>query len=118
MSLQHVSVCFPPGEHDAVRAFYGGTLGLREIEVPPGLEPGRFVWFDGGGERLEVHLMPGEVAAGDHHFCIEVDDLEALRSRLEAEGRWTRDGSAIAGRARLFTRDPFGNLIELCRFDA
>jgi catechol 2,3-dioxygenase-like lactoylglutathione lyase family enzyme len=113
--LQHVSLCFPPGAYDAVRAFYGGMLGLREIEVPPKLEPGRFVWFDGGAGDLELHLMPGEVARGDHHACLAVDDLDAVRERLEAAGHATSEATEIVGRPRCFCRDPFGNLLELCR---
>ena len=29
--LNHVTINVPAGEHDKVRAFYGGTLGLKEI---------------------------------------------------------------------------------------
>jgi catechol 2,3-dioxygenase-like lactoylglutathione lyase family enzyme len=113
--VQHASICFPPGAYAEVRAFYGGVLGLEEIDVPPKLEPGRFVWFRGGDPDLELHLMPGEVARGDHHVCLAVDDLDALRARLEADGYETRDGTEIVGRPRFFVRDPFGNLLELCR---
>jgi catechol 2,3-dioxygenase-like lactoylglutathione lyase family enzyme len=113
--LQHVSIPFPPGAYAEVRAFYGGLLGLTEIDVPPKLDPDRFVWFGGGSGDLEIHLMPGEVQRGEHHFCLAVEDLEGLRERLEAAGHELREGSEIVGRARFFCRDPFGNLLELCR---
>jgi catechol 2,3-dioxygenase-like lactoylglutathione lyase family enzyme len=113
--LQHASLCFPPGEQAAVRAFYGGVLGLEEIAVPPKLDATRLVWFRGGDPDLELHLLPGEVAHGDHHVCVAVDDLDGLRARLEAAGHPTRDATEIVGRPRFFCRDPFGNLLELCR---
>jgi catechol 2,3-dioxygenase-like lactoylglutathione lyase family enzyme len=113
--LQHVSVCFPEGANDEVRAFYGGVLGLQEIPVAPKLDPDRFVWFGGGSGDLEIHLLPGEVQQGTHHPCLAVDDLDGLRARLEAGGYELREGSEIVGRPRFFCRDPFGNLLELCR---
>jgi catechol 2,3-dioxygenase-like lactoylglutathione lyase family enzyme len=113
--LQHVSLCFPPGAYDEVRGFYGGLLGLEEMDVPPKLEPGRFVWFRGGDGDLEVHLMPGEPLGGTNHACLAVDDLDALRARLEAAGRETSDATEIVARPRFFCRDPFGNLLEFCR---
>ena len=115
MRLQHASLCFPPGAYAEVRAFYGGLLGLEEIEVPPKLEPGKFVWFRGGDPDIELHLMPGEVPRGDHHVCLAVEDVDRLRARLEADGYETSDGTEIVGRPRFFCRDPFGNLLELCR---
>ena len=35
VGLHHVQVAAPPGCEDAARAFYGGLLGLPEIEKPP-----------------------------------------------------------------------------------
>ncbi len=35
--LNHVTINVPAGEHDKVRAFYGGTLGLKEIPSPSAL---------------------------------------------------------------------------------
>jgi catechol 2,3-dioxygenase-like lactoylglutathione lyase family enzyme len=115
MRLQHVSLTFPPGADDEVRAFYTGVLGLREIPVPPKLDPGRFIWFYGGSGDLELHLMPGEVFVGMHHACLAVDDLDGLRERLETGGYEVSDTTEIVGRPRFFCRDPFGNLLELCR---
>ena len=117
MRLQHVSLCFPPGANDEVRAFYGGVLGLEEIPVLPKLDPEQFVWFSGGAGDLEVHLMPGEVTGGRQHACLVVDDLEGLRARLADGGYELSEATEIVGRPRFFCRDPFGNLLELCRID-
>jgi catechol 2,3-dioxygenase-like lactoylglutathione lyase family enzyme len=116
--LQHVSIPIPPDGATRARAFYGGLLGLEERDVPPRLDPGRFVWFRVGGD-LELHLMLVEEPPPEQpHFCIAVDeDLAALRARLESAGVPTRDATEIVGRPRFFCRDPFGNLVELARLD-
>jgi catechol 2,3-dioxygenase-like lactoylglutathione lyase family enzyme len=51
--------------------------------------------------------------AAQRHFCLEVDDIEAWRQRLEEAGVETSDQAPIRNRPRFFCRDPFGNLIEL-----
>jgi len=110
--LQHVSVAVPPDAAARARAFYGALLGLEERDVLPALEPESFIWYR-IGEYVELHLMLTEEAARERaHFCLDVDDLEALRRRLEESSVQTRDGSQIVGRPRFTCRDPFGNLIE------
>jgi catechol 2,3-dioxygenase-like lactoylglutathione lyase family enzyme len=42
--IHHVQLACPPGSEPALREFYGGVLGLDEIDKPPGLaarRPGR-----------------------------------------------------------------------------
>jgi catechol 2,3-dioxygenase-like lactoylglutathione lyase family enzyme len=118
MRLQHVSISAPADGREEARRFYGGLLGLEEREVPPKLDPGRFVWFRAGG-GLELHVMlrgaPGE---DQRHFCLVVDELEELRARLEAAGVETSDPTPIVGRPRFMCRDPFGNLVELARIES
>ena len=118
MRLQHVSIAIPPDRAAEARAFYGGLLGLEERDVLPALDPARFIWFRTGGDT-ELHLMLTDEPPPDGpHFCLALDDLEELRSELEAAGVETRDGTALVGRPRFTCRDPFGNLIELSRLDA
>ncbi len=118
MRLQHVSVPFPDRAHERVRAFYGGLLGLTERDVPPKLDPDELIWFRVGGD-LELHLFTGGAEQGSHHFCLVVDeDLDGVRARLEAAGVATHDTTEIVGRPRFFCSDPFGNRIELSRFEA
>jgi catechol 2,3-dioxygenase-like lactoylglutathione lyase family enzyme len=93
------------------------VLGLEEMPVPPKLDPEKLVWFRGGSGDLEVHLMPGEVHPGMHHACLVVDDLDGMRAQLAAGGYELSDATEIVGRPRFFCRDPFGNLLELCRFE-
>jgi len=110
--LQHVTVVIPPGAAARARAFYGALLGLEERDVLPTLDPDGFVWYRVGDE-LELHLMLAEEAAPERaHFCLELDELDALRRRLEQAAVATRVGTPIIGRPRFTCRDPFGNLIE------
>jgi catechol 2,3-dioxygenase-like lactoylglutathione lyase family enzyme len=110
-------VTFPPGRAGAVRSFYAGVLGLEEMPVPAEVADRGWVWFSTRDAGIELHFIPDELApdpARSHHFCLEVEDLGAARVRLEEAGATvTAPQARILGRDRLFTRDPFGNLVEL-----
>jgi catechol 2,3-dioxygenase-like lactoylglutathione lyase family enzyme len=113
--IHHVSIPIPPGGQDVGRAFYRDVVGLSEIAIPRSLEPLGVVWFAVGDGETEVHLLPESPSdpAAERHFALLVDDCEPLRRRLEAAGYATWDSVLIPGRTRCFTRDPFGNAIEL-----
>jgi catechol 2,3-dioxygenase-like lactoylglutathione lyase family enzyme len=116
--LQHVSIVVPRDGAERVRAFYGGLLGLEERDVPPKLDPDELIWFRVGGD-CELHVMLSDEQPPERpHFCLVADgDLDALRRRLEGEGVQTRTPTEIIGRPRFMCRDPFGNLVELTRFE-
>jgi catechol 2,3-dioxygenase-like lactoylglutathione lyase family enzyme len=115
--LQHVSISIPPDEADSARAFYGGLLGLEERDVLPSLDPSEFIWYRVGGD-LELHLMlRGEQTRDQRHFCLVVDDLDAMRRRLEDDGQEVSDATPLVGRPRFFCRDPFGNLVEFTHIE-
>lgn len=114
--LQHVSTPYPRGRQEDVRSFYGSVLGLVEKAVPASLVDQDLIWFEAGPPELELHFLPDPVPpdrAAQRHFCLEVDDLEGWRRRLEEAGVETSDQTPIPNRPRFFCRDPFGNLIEL-----
>jgi catechol 2,3-dioxygenase-like lactoylglutathione lyase family enzyme len=117
--LQHVSIAIPRGEEARAREFYGDLLGLEERDVLPKLDASTLIWYRVGGD-CELHLMTADERPPDRaHFCLVVDDdLGVLRARLEAAGAETRTPTEIVGRPRFFCRDPFGNLLELARFEA
>jgi catechol 2,3-dioxygenase-like lactoylglutathione lyase family enzyme len=115
--LQHVSISIPRDAAAEARAFYGDLLGLEERDVLPNLDPAEFVWYRVGGD-LELHLMLRDEPTRDQrHFCLVVDDLGALRKRLEDEGHDVSDATPLVGRPRFFCRDPFGSLVEFTHFE-
>jgi catechol 2,3-dioxygenase-like lactoylglutathione lyase family enzyme len=115
--LQHAAVTFPEGQDAAIRRFYGEVLGIPEMPVPEEVAEHGWIWFATSDEGVELHFIPHAIAPDPqriHHFCLQVDDLAALRERLAAAGAEVRDaGSRIQGRDRAFVRDPVGNLVEL-----
>ena len=114
--LQHTSVPMPPGGDDQARAFYGDVLGMPEIPKPTGLKHLTVVWFAANDAGDEVHVFQEKNMgpnSAKQHLCLEVDDLEAFRTRLNELGHETENPEMIGNRPRLFVRDPFGNLIEL-----
>jgi catechol 2,3-dioxygenase-like lactoylglutathione lyase family enzyme len=113
--LQHVSISIPGGTQEAVRAFYGGVLGLEEKEAPHALINLNVVWFAVGEGEMELHFVPGPVQRHPDdpgHICLVVDDLDDYRNRLSKAGYEVNDTIAIPNRPRFFSRDPFGNLLE------
>jgi catechol 2,3-dioxygenase-like lactoylglutathione lyase family enzyme len=111
--LQHVSSPIPEDGQAEARRFYGGLLGLEEKPVPVTLDGSKLVWF-GAGANLELHFFPGDQAPrSERHFCLDVEDLQAVRKALEGAGFEPYDTTPIPGRPRFFCRDPFHNLVEI-----
>lgn len=113
--LQHIAIPRPPDTDAAARAFYGDLLGLQEIAAPTILQSLGVIWYRLGAE-CELHLFVEEPMGQDHsgrHFCLAVDDVEALRLHLIEAGVTVASDVPIPDRPRYFVRDPFGNLIEL-----
>ena len=110
--LHHVQLAIPAGGEEECRAFWGGVLGMDELEKPPVLAARGGCWFRGGG--LEVHLGVEQdfAPARKAHPGILVDDLRGLAGTLEAAGvEVTWDGE-FPGHDRFYAADPFGNRLE------
>ena len=117
--IQHVSPPRPPGTEVETRAFYGELLGLEEMNPPHSLHALDLIWFKLG--ETELHLFAEGPTGQDHsgrHVCLAVDDVEALRERMEAAGLSVVGTIPIPGRPRYFVRDPFGNLLEITTIEA
>jgi catechol 2,3-dioxygenase-like lactoylglutathione lyase family enzyme len=112
VGLDHVQIACPAGGEDRARAFYGGLLGMIEVAKPGHLSPSG-CWFTGGGAALHIGVDPDFRPAKKAHPALLVDDLAALRERLAAAGYVIREDKPVAGYARFFSEDPFGNRIEV-----
>lgn len=111
--LDHVQVCIPRGTEDAARDFYGGLLGLEEIEKPEPLKRSGGMWY----AVADVHLHIGVedlVAPSKRHPAFDVEDAKGVRAYLEQNNVRTKDEPDIPGVVQRFSfYDPFGNRIEL-----
>jgi catechol 2,3-dioxygenase-like lactoylglutathione lyase family enzyme len=108
-------VCAPVGCEPRAREFYGGLLGLSELEKPEGLRSRGGVWFAVGAAQLHVGVQEPFVPARKAHpgLAVSASGIEALARRLAAVGAPVDWDHAVAGVRRLFTEDPWGNRLEL-----
>lgn len=113
----HVQVCCPSGGEDAARSFYGGVLGLPEVQKPVQLASRGGCWFAiGAGQGLHVGVLEPFVPATRAHPALRMRDvasLEALVERIEAAGYGVSWAEVPIAEARCKVSDPFGNLVEL-----
>jgi catechol 2,3-dioxygenase-like lactoylglutathione lyase family enzyme len=113
VGLDHVQLAMPPGGEDRARAFYGGALGMREVDKPAGLAGRGGVWFESAGARLHLGVEEPFAPARKAHPALLVRDLDEAARRLAAAGAQARPDGAVAGVRRAYTTDPFGNRVEL-----
>jgi glyoxylase I family protein len=96
----------------AARRFYGGQLGLEEIERPDFGVPG--AWYGLGAQQVHIVELPTHRPTDPSHFAIQVDDLDAVVADLEAKGVEVRRARSVAGAGQQANiKDPAGNLSEL-----
>ena len=111
--LQHVSIPRPPGSDDITRAFYGELLGLEELPAPVTITKLDVIWFKlDSASELHVYDEAGDGASALRHFCLQVQDLNAMRNKLESAGHRCWEDEPIRGRPRFFCHDPHGNTVE------
>lgn len=119
VGLDHVQIAAPEGCEAAARAFYGGLLGLVEVEKPAGVRGRGGVWFRFGGDG-ELHIgvaLPFVPATKAHPGLVVADgfSLRELATALSDAGYAVTWASAdeIPGRERFHVADPWGNRLEL-----
>jgi predicted enzyme related to lactoylglutathione lyase len=118
LGIDHVQVAAPPGREFDARRFYGGLIGLEEIDKPSALVPRGGCWFRAGRQELHVGVTEDFAAATKAHPALRLRserELTELAERLQEAGyevRWA-DDAEIPGSRRFHVDDPFGNRIEL-----
>jgi catechol 2,3-dioxygenase-like lactoylglutathione lyase family enzyme len=115
LGLDHVQLAAPPGCEPQARRFFGGLLGLPEIEKPLELRGRGGVWFALGSQQLHIGVEDGFSPALKAHPAIRVDaeSLDAIAERLAAAGARVDWDHALPGARRFYTSDPWGNRLEL-----
>lgn len=116
--LHHVQLPMPPGGEEQCRAFWGGVLGMQELDKPQVLAARGGCWFRGGD--LEVHLGVEDpfVPARKAHPGVLVDGLRALGERLAAAGHPVAWDDDFPGHDRFYAADPFGKRLEFLQPEA
>ncbi len=115
VAIHHVQVCGPPGCEEAMRAFYGGVLGMTEIEKPVALRARGGAWFRAGAAEVHVSTDEGFVPARKAHPAFVVSDVGDVAARVVAAGGRVAWDESIDGTERFHTRDPVGNRVEFQR---
>jgi catechol-2,3-dioxygenase len=119
IGLDHVQVAAPTECEGAAREFYGGLLGLSELEKPKALRGRGGVWFACGDHQLHVGVAEDFSPATKAHPALRVNlaDLDLIAERLKAAGGTVQWDDAIPDTRRFYTGDPWGNRIELIGFE-
>jgi catechol-2,3-dioxygenase len=120
IGLDHVQVAAPIGSEGAAREFYGGVLGLAELDKPEGLRDRGGVWFACGERQLHVGVTQDFSPATKAHPALRVPlaDLDLIAEGLTAAGSPVQWDEAIPDTRRFYTADPWGNRIELVGVEA
>ncbi len=115
LGLDHVQLAAPAGCEDEARRFFGGLLGLEEVEKPAVLRARGGVWFRLGAQQLHIGVQEGFVPARKAHpaILVEAHALEELAQRLSGAGASVKWDEELDGARRFFTQDPWGNRIEV-----
>jgi catechol 2,3-dioxygenase-like lactoylglutathione lyase family enzyme len=113
LGIDHVQVAAPAGCEAEARAFYGGLLGLEELEKPEPLRQRGGCWFRAGAAELHVGVEEPFSPARKAHPGFVVDGLADMVARLRAEGVVATPDETIRGVERAHVADPFGNRLEL-----
>ncbi len=113
VGLDHVQLAMPAGGEAAARSFYAELLGIPEVSKPANLAKRGGCWFERGALKLHLGVEQDFRPARKAHPALLVSDLPALVKRLSDGGFQVVEDEPLAGYARCFVNDPFGNRIEL-----
>jgi glyoxylase I family protein len=116
--LHHVAIDVT--DLDRAKNFYGGVLGLEELERPPFDFPG--AWYALGDRQLHLIVHDGtrtlrrttDIDARDGHFALRVADFDATLARLRERGvEVVERRTNVTPWTQMYVTDPDGNVIEL-----
>jgi lactoylglutathione lyase len=100
VGINHVAL--EVGELEAALAFYGAIFEVRGVDREPGM-----AFIDMGDQFIALSQGRSQARDDARHFGLVVDDKEAVRACLEAQGVEILPGP------RLDFLDPWGNRIQV-----
>jgi catechol 2,3-dioxygenase-like lactoylglutathione lyase family enzyme len=114
VEFDHVQIAAPEGCEAAARSWFGGLLGLAEIEKPEPLRARGGVWFALGERRLHIGVEREFAPARKAHVALRVSaaELDDLAEWLSAAGSPVLWDDTLPGERRFYSEDPWGNRIE------
>ena len=95
--IDHVQLAAPPGCEAEARRFFGGLLGLEEVEKPESLRARGGVWFRVGAQQLHVGVEQEFAPARKAHPAFAVSGYDELVVRLRSAGVRDRRGRLDSG---------------------
>lgn len=113
LELHHIQLAMPEDREEEARAFYGGVLGLREVDKPEELRARCGVWFESGSVKVHLGVETPFSPARKAHPAFRVENLEQTIATLRLNGLAARPDVDLPGIRRIYVDDPFGNRIEL-----
>ena len=114
LSVDHMQLTMPADGDTNARDFYGGVLGMEEIERPAGeLRKASTIWFRSGSVELHIAEEDDFRAARKGHPALVTDDLNDLARRCEQGGFPVAWDQRYPGMRRFYVFDPFGNRLEI-----
>ena len=115
--IDHVQLAAPAGCEEEARRFFGGLLGLEEVEKPEPLRARGGVWFQVGAQQLHVGVEDGFAPSRKAHPAFGSRRYDELLERLRDAGVEVLEDDLIPGVRRGYVSDPWGNRIELVAVD-
>jgi catechol 2,3-dioxygenase-like lactoylglutathione lyase family enzyme len=110
--IDHVQLAAPKGCEAAAREFFGGVLGLQEIEKPEPLRARGGCWFRVGSRQLHIGVEKDFHPATKAHPAFAVENIEELFQTVSAAGLRCTWDEALGGVRRFYAHDPWGNRLE------
>jgi catechol 2,3-dioxygenase-like lactoylglutathione lyase family enzyme len=110
--VDHVQIAAPKGCELEARRFFGGLLGLEELEKPEPLRSRGGCWFKVGSRQLHIGVEENFRPATKAHPAFAVTDIDALFTALAAAGVRCAWDDALPGPRRFYANDPWGNRLE------
>lgn len=118
-----LAAILPVVDLERAKKFYGGTLGLKQVEE---LEVGEVMYQAGAGTTLGIYRRPTPTKADHTAVGFMVDDLNKVMAHLRSKGvkfeeydipemgLKTVNGVATIGNGRgAWFKDPDGNILSV-----
>ncbi len=115
VAIDHVQLALPAGPDALARAvaFYGGVLGLVEVDKPPALAARGGCWLTNGAVTVHLGVETPFHPARKAHPAFVVADIDAAAAAVADAGGAVRWSDEVPGVRRFHTDDPAGNRLEL-----